>query len=78
MDDQRTNRAGSLVLWLARVVAATLLVFGAFGALASLNLGDSPKGNLPVNWPAFISSSVMAVVGGVVLLFIEPHFRRKN
>jgi hypothetical protein len=66
------------MLWIARVLAATMLVFGTMGAVAALNLGDSPKGNLPVNWPAFNTSLVMALVGIIALFFIEPRIRRKN
>jgi hypothetical protein len=66
------------MLWIARVLAATMLVFGTMGAIAALNLGDSPKGHLPVNWPAFATSSVIALVGVSALFFIEPRIRRKN
>ena len=80
MDDQRTDRTswGRVTLSAAQLLAAIMLAFGIFGAIAALNLGDSPKGHLPINWPALITSSVMAVVGGVALLFIQPRLRRKN
>ena len=66
------------MLRVARVVAATTLSFGVLGAFAALNLGDSPKKQLPVNWPAVISSSVMAIAGAVALVFIEPRVGRKS
>jgi hypothetical protein len=80
MDNQRISRASwnSVVLSVARVSAAIMLVFGAMGAIAALNLGESLKGHLPVNWPGFATSSAMTLAGIAALYFIEPRIRRKS
>jgi hypothetical protein len=39
---------------------------------------DGPKGNLPINIPAFTVGSVVAVIGGTALVFIQMRLRRKN
>jgi hypothetical protein len=33
---------------------------------------------LPVDWPGFITSVVMALIGGPALFFIEPALKRKK
>ena len=82
MDDQRTSRAswGSVILHAARVLSATMLVFGTFGAVAATNYlhDDSGKGHLNPNWSAVTVCSVMTLAGLAALVLIEPRIRRKN
>jgi hypothetical protein len=77
MDHQGTNRkCRSMMLSVSRILAAAMLVFGVMSAVAALNLGDSQKGHMPVNWAGFYFSSTTAVAGVIALLFVEPQVRR--
>jgi hypothetical protein len=79
MDDQRTNRTswGGVMLSGAQLLTALMLAFGVFLVIAALP-SDGPKGNLPINIPAFTVGSVVAVIGGTALVFIQMRLRRKN
>jgi hypothetical protein len=67
------------MLHIARVVAATMLVIGAFLAVTATNfLYDGMKGHLDPDWLVVAVSSGAAIAGLVALVFIEPRLRRKN